>query len=159
VDAAPDTIKCAWTRGRIFPLCVAVIVVVICVLLFGVGSSWQPGKIAHIVRIVGPVDIVLLVVGVALPITLALRRKAVLTSETLIVRNLFRTHRLPLRDITAIERQRHTDGRFHWVDAVVLRTSGRKTVETMALGWSYEDAVRVIAVAVGQAGGNPDVTA
>lgn len=79
-------------------------------------------------------------------IAVALRRKATLTGDTLVVRNAWRTYRVPLRDIVAIRMGPVTRTSLTKSLVGITVTNG-PNVRTLAFGIWPAPAVRTIVAA------------
>jgi hypothetical protein len=99
-----------------------------------------------------PVGAVLFGALNVVPLVAIFRRRATLTEDTLILSNLWRTNRLPLRDITGVGHGAVSNYSFFDARVWVTSTNG-KTVNSTAFGWKSEHVVPIIKDAVHAAGG------
>jgi hypothetical protein len=122
--------------------------------LFASFAGWRPSGVGHAVSVLGPGLVVVFVLAFAACVTVALRRKATLTPDTLVVRTVWRTHRLPLLTIAEINGGKPSRSSFT-KSLVGITTADRVSVYTMAFGIQPVEAVRAIVQACQAAGGQP----
>jgi hypothetical protein len=144
-----------WTKGRVIPLSAGVCGLV---LLVAVIVAFRHDPRAFI-----GLDVIALAVF-AFGVAIAFRRKLTLTRDTVIVRKLFVTRHLPLREVANV--WAHRDPRRNLllsmiidIPTVVITMSDRKSVNTMSLGAApgYRHGIVAIAEAAKAAGSPIDI--
>ncbi|HWE89598.1 MAG TPA: hypothetical protein VG317_09070 [Pseudonocardiaceae bacterium] len=133
-----------WRRGRVFPLFAADALIFVTKYFMPSSNLWESLRISPGIFIFFGIPAVIL-------LTASLRRKAVLTEDTLIFYSIFRTYRLPLRHIIRVNRT-STGKQTVTFPRVAITMSDDRVVVTAALGWN-DQTIQTIKDAVRAAGG------
>lgn len=140
----------SWRGGRLFPLFGSLLFLV----LFASFAHWRPSDVGDAVNLLGPGLTVVFVIVFLAGIAVALRRKATLTPDTLVVRTVWRTHRVPLRDIASIGMGKVSRTSFTQ-SLVGITVANGPNIRTMAFGMRPTTAVRTIVAAAQAVGAQP----
>lgn len=135
-----------WTKGRVIALLQFACALA---MLLATASIFEVGGRGNVLF-----DVIAFVVLAGCGITVAFRRKATLTTQHLVVRQLFRTRVLPLREIVNIYEHRKHVFTPNWV---VIDMTDRRWCSTMSFGLSTGEAIAVIAKAAKAAGSPIDI--
>jgi hypothetical protein len=148
MDPNASPVLHTWTKGRFYPLTLAVLLLA-CAAVVGV-----------LPRLLG--SAIFIAVVAIVPIIVAFRRRTVLTIDTIIVRTLFTTRAVALREIIEVtyEYNSFTRGDLihlffgHLFDlpTVRIKLPMYKSVNTMSLGRGFREGIRVITEAAVAAG-------
>lgn len=136
----------AWANGQVIPLFYSACALVVLVLLVLVALHFGEGGL-----------IVFQLIAFAVfagGIAAAFRRKVTLTTDQLIIRQLFRTQVLPLHEITEVFERRNN---AFLPNPVVFELPRHRSYVTMAFGWKAREARVVIAKAAKAAGSPIDI--
>lgn len=144
-DAGAGSLTRSWRGGRGFPLAWAVLVA----LIFGEFTHW---RFASAASIMGPGTVAIFAIVFLLTLLTALRRKATLTSDTLVLHRTFHTDRLPLREITMVRMGKPSRTSFT-ESCVTVTMADRRVLRSMAFGLRPAAAVEAVSNAVRANGG------
>ena len=133
-----------WTRGRVFPLCTAVVLVGVVVALRLVSPYWF--NALHL-------DVYLLIGIAVIAVAVAFGRKLTLTTEHVIMRQLTGTKRVHLSHVVLVVAARPGVLRPAFLQPVWVKLDTNGWRRSKALGWSKDDGMAAIRQAVRAIGG------
>jgi len=146
--AIPDPVIRVWTKGRFYPF------------IYGLGWLLATAGYSFMIVVTRPatpgeiVTDVILAILTILTFAAGFRRKLTLTQHTLVIRRLFNTRILPLRDITAIYVRRGSSNSLfaRYPACFSTNPTGQRPIGTKSFGAHNQEGMRIVAEAAMAAG-------
>jgi hypothetical protein len=134
-----------WTRGRVFPLFTAVVLVGLVFALRQASPSWF-----NALRF----DVYIVLVVAVMAIAAAFGRKLTLTTDKLIMRQFNGTKTVSLENVVLVVHARPGVLRPPFLQPVWIKLASGNWRRSKALGWSKDESIEIIKQAVRTAGGH-----
>lgn len=133
-----------WRRGRVYPLCTAVVLVGLVVALWLTSPRWF-----NALRF----DAYILIGIAVIAVSAAFGRKLTLTTDTLTIRRFSGAKPVHLENIVLVVRARPGVLRPPFLQPVWIKPAGGNWRRSKALGWFKDEGIEIIKQAVRAAGG------
>lgn len=144
VNQGTEQIIRVWRRGRVYPLCTAVVLVGLVVALWLTSLRWF-----NALRF----DAYILIGIAAIAVLAAFGRKLTLTAETLTMRQFSGAKTVHLENVVLVVRARPGVLRPPFLQPVWIKLASGNWRRSKALGWFKDEGIEIIKQAVRSAGG------